>query len=549
MLAQDVDLSRGDLEPFRFNPPVSVGSEDIMSGVAIRKGDCMFKTWDYYTDVDYGRPEVYDTGMLYWIEGGRVRYAPWDDVCKDVSYELGVSAPHVIPTVTSNATSTLGCETVASFCYTNIGLDHQESAPGPPSVTKEMHASRGAVVTLPAAPPGIVTRKIYRTMGGSTTGSEAVLNAGGEWVLVGEVGTGAGAYNTNGLESVAEILPSTRWGLPPRNPNCLAFISSTNVLMVGEGNVVHISHPGQYHAFPHDRDITLKDNVVAIREYDGDVIVLTDGYPYILTPINDREGAAHYGVLRGEEPYPCASPASVAVGVTGVVWASTDGAFVIGRSRAGLTVQSLTSDVFHARDWRESDPSTIRGEILNGAYYFTASNPVVNAITKRQSHTWVLSYDETVYQNPVNIHLISLSIIPTSWFRSRDDRLLYGMDQNIYEWDPIDGTPESYDYISRDIVEQGLTNYSAMKIINDGDGELTFQIYREESTNDVLLYTREITHSNPFRLPRTNLSVDHFIRLVGTSRVRRIHLAASLYDLSDARDTTFTHGNSRLTSR
>jgi len=550
MLAQDVDLSKGDLEPFRVSPLVSTGTEKIVTGVVIQKGNCLFKTWNYHTDVDYGRPESNDVGMLYWIENNSVMYAPWQDVCNDIAHVLGVPAPTSAPVFSAVTGSTYGCKTVSSFCYTNVGIEFQESAPSPPSVTKEMNASDGAKVTLPAAPAGIVGRNIYRTMGGSTTGSEQAIIAGGEWVLVAEVGTNAAEFNTNGLESVAEILPSTRWGLPPQNPTSLSFISGSNVLMVAKGNVIHVSQPGQYHAFPHDRDITLKDNVVSIREYDGDIIVLTDGHPYIITPINEREGASHYNVLRAEESYPCVSPQSVSVGTTGVVWASTDGAFVIGRSRAGLSVQSLTSDIFHSRDWKDSDPSTIRAEIHNGSYYFTSSNPITNSITKRSSYTWVLSYDETVYQNPINIHLISLSVKPDAWFRSRTDKLYYSLNNKIYEWDPSSGTDLlPYDYISRDIVEQGLTNYSAAKVVNDGDGDLSFQIYREEGANDVLLYSRTITHSDPFRLPRTNLSVDHFIRLVGTSRVRRIHLASSLYDLTESRDTTFTHGNSRLTSR
>jgi len=552
MLAENVDLSRGDLEPFLWGGPLAGDGDqiDIKSFYDIEGNFCSFKTWDYYTDVIEGRPDHFFRGDVFWIEGSDIRFTTSGDICNDVSYSLTVQNPPDAPTVASNETSEKGCQTVASFCYTNVDLFGRESQPSPPSPVIPMEIIDTASVTVAAAEPDIYYRRIYRSMAGSTTGAEPVINAGGDWVFVGETNNrNSHTFTVSGLESVAFTLPSTRWGMPPTDPTCIAFCANTNVLVVGSLNTVHISQPGQYHAFPHDRDIVLPDQIVAIREYDGDIIVLTDGHPAILTPIKEREGAAHYEVLRGDESYPCLNPASVAVGTTGVIWASTDGLFVIGRSRAGLTVQSISSEVFHYRDWRKSDPASIRGEVYNSAYYFTSDSPVVNAITGRSSYTWVLSYDETVYQNPTNVHLQSLSIRPSMWGRTRRDKLYFSEGGYLYEWNSDVGLPRPYDYISRDLVETGLANYSAAKVVNDGDGDLKFELWRELSTKSVLLYSRDITHSEPFRLPRTNLSVDHYVRLTGTSRVRRVHLASSYDELTLAQDSTMTHGNTRVTAR
>jgi len=562
MVAEDVDLGRGDLMPLNGSPVLQAEPYLVKTIVDVG-GTSRLKTLPYDTDVVFTTPAYGDLGRVAWVYEGVVRYASLNSFINGKEYILGVNRPFSAPTniTQPNGTpcdNTENCKLITSFCSTYVNEYGQESAPSNHSEAAPYDMSAFKMTfdnrDIPTSSNEKITfRRVYMTIPTQTTGEENQLGVGGEWFLVSERSINHNlnteTFQLNGLPSAVDTLPSVTWEVPPRSIDHIAMFPDTDSLVLANLNMIHISEPGQHHAFPRDRDIVISDNIVALQYFAGHMVVLTDGHPYIIGFRKNDQGAPIYTVERENEAYPCVSKRSVAVGTTGVVWASTDGVFTMNQTRFGISIKSLTNTLFHFDDWQSCKPESIRGALHNGQYFFTSDEQMVNSITGYKSHSWVLTYDKTVYDQPKNIFLHSLSVKPDVWYKSRRDKLYGAVGTQLFEWNPLNGVPVPYTYISRVLVEPGLTNYSAAKVVNDKDGELNFEIWRENNGNPVLLYSRPVNHSEPFRLPRTLLSVDHFIKLVGTSRVRRIHMADSLLALTRTDDTTMTHGNARLTQR
>lgn len=556
MVAENVDLGRGDLIPFKWDQNPSSVTNPINTLVEVDKGNV--HAFNFDTDVAFGTGADNDLGRVFWSAGGIVRYDDRSAFVNGSKRRLGVGRPTTAITEiqdTGTCSEPQGCEAFSSFCYTFVNKFGQESAPSPVTSTAPYSTNKlklripndSFVISL----WDVTTIRVYRTYPNYSTGIENQLTSGGEWFLALETGVqSAGQLVTLDVDKVVmDIMPSTTWELPPIDVTSLAMCPDTDTLVLAHDNIVHFSEPGNHHAFPRDRDVVLSDNIVAIRYFKGLIVVLTDGHPYVLTFRRSEAGPPVWNVERADESFPCVSKKSVTVGETGVVWASTDGVFTLNYTRYGMNIKSLTATVVHLEDWRACQPETIRGALHNGTYFFTADGAIKNSVTGHESRTWMLTYDKTVYDQPKNIFLSSLSIYPDVWYKSRTDKLYYAIGNMYGVWNPDVGEVFPYEYSSRIMVEPGLTNYSAAKVVHDRDGDLTFEIWRENSANPVLLYSRPLTHSEPFRLPNTLLSVDHFVRLVGTSRVRRVHIADSLYALTNTDDTTMTYGNARLTQR
>lgn len=548
MVAEDVDLSRGDLMPWKWaTEPKATRTQPVLTMVD-SEASCGCITWPEVVDVDFGQPACSDIGMMFWIENGVVMQATREQACQGLSFPLGVSCPSIPPSGGSS-TGGEGCITVESYCYTYVDQYGQEGPPSPPSAIST-GGSGSAAVTIPGLPaPNPQARvNVYRATADGSTGRENNLGPDGAWLRVGEGLTGT-TITTRPLNQAAETLRSTRWAPPPTGITSLQICPRSNTLMLAKDNQIFISHPNQYHAFPRDRDLVLQDNVVALQDYAESMVVLTDGHPYVVVPRALRERAFIYDVSRLDTSIPCLSKASVSVGASGVIWSSQNGLFIISNGRYGIRATCLTMQLFHMDDWRESLPSTIRGEVHDGHYFFTGDGEVTCSITGHQSHTWILTFNDEIYEHPSNIQMTSLSIRPLMWHQTRMDKLYYSLGNEVFEWNPIDGELKPYCYTTRDTVLRGLTTLGAAKVHHDCEAVVNISFHKEKCTKVHSIYRRKLSHCDPFRLPGCLKSIHQYVKVTSINRVRSIHLATSVRDLTNHSDSTFDHGNTRLTSR
>jgi len=88
----------------------------------------------------------------------------------------------------------------------------------------------------------------------------------------------------------------------------------------------------------------------------------------------------------------------------------------------------------------------------------------------------------------------------------------------------------TYRWRSKKFVMAGPTAFSAAKIVHDGSGPLVVNIY----VDGHLAYNREVSHSRPFRLPKSRKGIEWEIELCGKSVVEEIHLATSIEELTES---------------
>lgn len=546
MVAEDVDLSRGELMPWKWaTAPTTTRTNPIIT-ILDSEASCEFITWDSVTDVDLGQPICSDIGMMFWIENGVVMQATREEACSGGGSPLGVSCPSSAPSGASGEVGE-GCNTSESYCYCFVNEYGQEGPPSPPTVVIT-GSTGGAPITIPPTSPFPTLVHVYRAVADGSTGLENNLKPDGTWVRVGEGQTGS-TIATRPISQAAETLRSTRWAPPPTGITSLQVCPGSNALMLAKNNTIYVSHPGQYHAFARDRDMDLQDNVIGLADYSDQMIVVTDGHPYVIVPRALREGAFIYDVVRLDDSIPCVSKPSISVGASGVTWSSLDGQFLLSKGRFGIRVNCITTQLFHLDDWRELKPETIRGEIHNGAYYFTGDGEVTCSITGHQAHTYILTFGDEIYEYPTNVQLTSLSIRPDMWHQTRRDKFYYSLGNELFEWNPLAGEVRPYTYITRDTVLRGLTSLGAGKVHHDGDDVIRLSLWKEVCTTPRQVYGRKLTHCQPFRLPLCLKTLRQYAKVVTSNRIRSIHFATSIRDLTNHQDSTYNHGNTRLTQR
>jgi hypothetical protein len=88
----------------------------------------------------------------------------------------------------------------------------------------------------------------------------------------------------------------------------------------------------------------------------------------------------------------------------------------------------------------------------------------------------------------------------------------------------------TFKWRSKKFVMPGPTAFSAAKIVHDGSGQLVMNLY----VDGRLAYNREVSHSKPFRLPRSRKGIEWEIELCGQSVVEEIHLATSTEELTES---------------
>jgi hypothetical protein len=88
----------------------------------------------------------------------------------------------------------------------------------------------------------------------------------------------------------------------------------------------------------------------------------------------------------------------------------------------------------------------------------------------------------------------------------------------------------TYRWRSKKFVMAGPTAFSAAKVVHDASGPLVINIY----VDGHLAYNREVSHSRPFRLPKSRKGIEWEIEVCGKSVVEEIHLATSIEELTES---------------
>lgn len=339
---------------------------------------------------------------------------------------------------------------------------------------------------------------------------------------------GDGSYSFTddfNYRSLLNALGSTDYDAPPEGLQGLVVFRN-NIFAGFVGNDLYFSEPGTYHAWPVKYKRSFEANIVGLAPVAGDLLVLTDGYPYILSG-NDP---AVLSQARLSARYPCLNRQSIVETSFGVVWATHDGLAVFAPSVAG---QLLTRRVHSSDTWNAAlDPATLVGVMYKDTYI--ASHATASIIFENDEKAGPSFVDDDF-------------AFSASWYDSITNNLyvISGSNGDIYQWDDLTQPNMVMTWKSKTFVTKEYTNIGAARVVADYSNEppsplwnasnddwedadilwdavdpITFRLYVDKA----LKFTTTLSDSNIFRLPAGYRSDTFEIGFDSSVRVRSVHL-------------------------
>ena len=325
--------------------------------------------------------------------------------------------------------------------------------------------------------------------------------------------------------SLLTILKSNEYDQPPADLGGLTVIQ--NSIFAGfSGNDLYLSEPNVFHAWPVKYKRSFDSAIVGLAQIGGNLLVLTETYPYILSG-NDPAVMAQ---ARLSARYPCLNAQSIVETSFGVVYATHDGLAVYSPA---IAAQLLTKAVHSSDTWNGSlDPSTLVGVTYKDAYFASHSTGAIIFESNDKSGPTFVDTDFT---------------FTAAWYDSLTNNLytVNGTNGDIYLWDDATQQPDTMTWKSKTLITKDFTNIGAARVVADydpnepttvwnltdalWDGEeqywdahepITFNLY----VNKELLFSTSRSNSDVFRLPSGYKSDTFEVEVTGTVRVRAIHL-------------------------
>jgi hypothetical protein len=215
-----------------------------------------------------------------------------------------------------------------------------------------------------------------------------------------------------------------------------------------------------------DFRLRLDYDIVGLVAVGGDLLVLTDGYPYIVSG-NDPKTMVPSKL---DALFPCTSKRSIVRMPYGVVFATYDGLAVYAPTSG---TQLITQYAFDADAFTTIDTSTIIAMAYRNKY-----------IAKHSTGGFVFEIDG---ENPRFTTLGAFAINATAmWYDAIANKAYYTNPKNtdnfigIYEWDRLDYPPLTVEWKSKVFVTQTPINLGAGKI--EADFETGSTIIWEDAT-------------------------------------------------------------------
>lgn len=368
---------------------------------------------------------------------------------------LGVPAPTAAPTCALTGTGTGTAEDrVYIYTYVNVfGALEEESGPSPPSALISPQPGNAVTVSTFAAPPStgynIQFIRIYRSVAGDTTTS---------YEFVTQLAVGTSSYSDSlTTAQLGGDLPTLGFIPPPTGLAGLVTIPCGS--LVGfVGNTVYFSEPFLPHAWPLAYALSVPRNVVGLSVYGNNVVVCTDGEPYLLT--GSLPGQMQSVKIPLMEP--CVTKRSIVTDQYGVTYASPNGLVNI----SDQIREVVTKGLFRRDEWQQigggSGPAAMNAAIYDGKYFGTFPT------TGGPPATIIISRDDIP-------GLSYLTWAPAALFvdaQSAEVFYVDALDGKIYQLDAPTGAPIVYEWHSKRFVFPQALSFSCLKLDADFGEEL-----------------------------------------------------------------------------
>ena len=318
---------------------------------------------------------------------------------------------------------------------------------------------------------------------------------------------------------LGEVIPSETWLKPPTKLEQVV-LAGDGVLVAFKKNRLYFSEQYLPHAWPPDYYISIEHDIVALVATAGDVVVLTNGSPYL---VGGALPAAAM-VQKLDIDAACVNREATTTLGNNVVYAGTDGIVsVVAGQATNLTYGLLTREQYLALNPTSMRMYTYGNNILvtydASAHPFTDPIAPVKGTMVIRIQEQYLEFYETYFQSAV--------------IRPHDDRLFFidrADDKTLYEWSPsfeLPGAiPFAYQWTSKTFMFARDT-YMTCAQVDAETYPVEFKLYRDE----VLIHTLSVPDREVFRLP-PGRGKNWKFQLSSTHRVYQVHIADNVRDLA-----------------
>lgn len=320
--------------------------------------------------------------------------------------------------------------------------------------TTQTYTSGGTWARVAPHNTANMTKRIYRVITTSNTGSA--------FQYVVSLSSGITTFaDTVADSSLGEVLPSTKWKMPPANMRGIVILP--NGIAAGfTGNEIHFSEPFKPYAWPVGYSQPYDQDIVAIGVIGTTLVGMTEGNPFTITGVDPLTMGG--GMEKFPVAWPCMSKRSVATFAFGVCYAAPQGLVIIGSQH-----DIVTKDLFTQKEWGALNPDTFIAATADNRYYagYSADN---------SSLMFVIDKTEAAAFLKINQRITAI------WTDPATGRLYVAVDRKIYEWEGDAGTKLSYEWRSKYFLFPSPVNYGAAKL--DAD----FSIAEAESAGALQSY-------------------------------------------------------------
>lgn len=282
---------------------------------------------------------------------------------------------------------------------------------------------------------GPCTKRLYRTTGST-----------GQFQLV-ATGIAGTTYNDT-LDDAAilgdELLSAT-WQPAPANLRGLVLLPSGALAGIS-GDEIRFSETLQPHAWPPEYGMRAPGSTpVALGVYSSGIVVGTSGKPSVI--LGHEPGQMSSQPIEGA--YPCLSKRSMVSFGDSAAFATTHGMIQIGDSG----VRIATQDWFSRDEWDRYNPGAMLATAARGRLYIS---------TSLADQSQILTFD-FLDQTGLTVSYVNA----TAMFADPLSGKLYisdSVNQDIREFDPVDGLYMAMDWMSKEFVAGMPVNLGAAKV-------------------------------------------------------------------------------------
>lgn len=511
VVATDTKLIGGDIEGFGALAPTSPAT--TLSGTPqtiYRFGQDISNENQFWfqstNDVNFVRgPVISDAEeRTYWTGDSypRKTRAGFGDTAFPYptnSLRIGMPKPSA-PSVGLSGTATDPGSTPTTVVYamTYVSAWGEEGAPSPLSGSVDRRVGQDAVLTgLGTGPSGaysVVAKRIYRSATGSTSTRLQFLA---------EVTVGTTTYTDTFSGALGEVLTTTGYDEPP--DAMIGLTSMANGILVGfTGNTLHFCEPYLPYAWPARYQQSVDAKIVGIGAFGQSVYVGTTQGGYVFSGADPASMTSE----RLASAQSCASKRSIVEMDGGVVFASTDGLFLI--SPSGM--KNLTEGLLTRKEWQAYAPSSMSGYQCDGGLVMFFDNG-----TRQGGLVFTFRPEPS---------MVETSVYATAGYRDRRrDALYLAVGGNLRKWDS--GSPMTWTWKSGTVRLDTYISMSAARV--DASGyPVTFKLY----VDDALVHTQTVADNRPFRLPSVK-GWRFAIEMTSSNRVFYVAAATSVRELGD----------------